>query len=271
MSFAGMRVLALESRRAVEIAELIRRQQGQPIVAPALTEAPVDALDEVFRFAERLSAGRYDMMIFLTGVGTRALARTIDGIVDFPALLKKMTVVARGPKPTAALREMNVPVTVSVPEPNTWRELLTAIEGRPEKRVAIQEYGRPNPEFVEALRERGCEVTTVRVYQYALPEDRVPLRKAVQRLAEGRIEVVLFTTAIQIVHLTQIAREMELEAEALHGLRRAMIGSIGPTTTEALEEFGLIPDFTPSHPKMGVLVNEAAEQAPHLLATKRST
>jgi uroporphyrinogen-III synthase len=40
-----------------------------------------------------------------------------------------------------------------------------------------------------------------------------------------------------------------------------MVGSIGPATTEALEEFGVRPQFEPSHPKMGFLVREAAERA----------
>jgi len=44
----------------------------------------------------------------------------------------------------------------------------------------------------------------------------------------------------------------------LNGLRSARIGSIGPTTTETLEEYGLKADFEPSHPKMGLLVNEMA-------------
>ena len=89
------------------------------------------------------------MMILLTGVGTRALNRVLASRYPetaFADALRKITVVARGPKPAVALREMNVPVTVNVPEPNTWRELLAAIEGRPERRIAVQEYGQSNPE-----------------------------------------------------------------------------------------------------------------------------
>ncbi len=49
-----------------------------------------------------------------------------------------------------------------------------------------------------------------------------------------------------------------------------VIASIGPTTTETLEEFGLQPDITPTHPKMGFLVKETAEQAAAILAFKRA-
>jgi uroporphyrinogen-III synthase len=273
MSFGGMNVLSLESRRSAEIAELIRRHGGSPFVAPSMREAPLESNQQAFEFAEKLFAGSYDMMILLTGVGTRALNRVLQSRYPetaFADALRKITIVARGPKPMAALREMKVPVTVAVPEPNTWRELLQAIEGRPEKRIAVQEYGRSNTELLEALRSRGAEVTPVEVYQWALPEDTAPLREAVSRLARGEFDVAMFTTSIQVPHLFRIAGEMDVEEAARDALRRAMIASIGPTTTETLEEFGVETDMMPTHPKMGFLVKEAAEQAAVVVARKRS-
>ena len=241
------------------MAELIRRQGGEPFVAPALREAPLEDHAAIHRFAERLFAGEFEMMILLTGVGARQLNRVLDG--RLPEALRRVTVVARGPKPVAALREMGIAPAVIAPEPNTWREVLAAIQGRPERRIAVQEYGRPNPELLGALRAQGAEVDAVRVYQYALPENPEPLREAARRLAAGEFQVTLFTTAAQVGHLLQVAREQGIEEPALRGLRACMLGSIGPTTTEALEEFGLRPDFEPSHPKMGILVHEAAQRA----------
>jgi uroporphyrinogen-III synthase len=263
MSLAGLRVLALESRRAAEMAELIRKQGGVPLVAPSMREVPLENNHEAFRFAERLFAGEFEMAILLTGVGTRQLNRVLAGRYGEAAFadgLRRVTVVARGPKPTAALREMGIAPAIVAPEPNTWRELMAATQGRPERRIAVQEYGRPNPELLEALIARGAEVTPVRVYQWELPEDTGPLREAARRLAAGEFDVALFTTAIQISHLARVARQMGVEEAALAGLRECMLGSIGPATTEALEEFGLRPHFEPSRPKMGFLVREAAER-----------
>ena len=264
MSFAGLRVLSLESRRAVEMAELIRKQGGEPFVAPSMREVPVEENTPVFRFADRLFAGEFEMMILLTGVGTRQLNRLLATRYPETAFtdgLRRVTVVARGPKPVAALREMGLAPAITAPEPNTWRELLQATEGRSERRIAVQEYGRSNPELLDGLRARGAEVTPVRVYQYGLPEDSGPLREAARRLAAGEFQVALFTTAVQVSHLLQVAEEQGIGPGTLAGLRKAMIASIGPTTTEALEEFGLAPGFEPSHPKMGLLVREAAEKA----------
>jgi uroporphyrinogen-III synthase len=213
------------------------------------------------------------MLIFLTGVGTRALDKVLATRYPPPALadaLRNITIVARGPKPAAALREMQVPVTVTVPEPNTWRELLTAIAGRAERRIAVQEYGKSNAELLAALRARGAEVTPVRVYQWDLPEDTQPLREAIRRIVEGEADVAIFTTSIQLTHLFRVAAEACLE-EPLHAaLGRMAIASIGPTTSEALEEFGLAPDIVPTHPKMGFLVKETAEQSAAVLNRKRA-
>jgi uroporphyrinogen-III synthase len=273
MSFAGMRVISLESRRAEEMAKLIRNQQGEAFVAPSMREAPLESNEEAFRFAERLFAGEIDMMILLTGVGTRALNRVLAyryPAERFAEALRRITVVARGPKPIAALREMNVPVTIAVPEPNTWRELLEATRERPEKRIAVQEYGRSNPDLLAALRARGAEVTAARVYQWQLPDDVGPLREAVRRIAAGEADVVMFTTAIQIPHLVRIAAEANLEEALLNRLRKMVVASIGPTTSEMLEEYGIQTDVAPSHPKMGFLVKETAEQAAAILERKRN-
>jgi uroporphyrinogen-III synthase len=164
---------------------------------------------------------------------------------------------------------MQVPVAIAVPEPNTWRELLAATAARAERSIAVQEYGKSNLELLEGLRGRGAEVTAVRVYQWDLPEDTARLREAVHRIGEGRADVAMFTTSIQLTHLFRIAAEAGFEDAVLAGLRRMVIASIGPTTSEALEEFGIQADIVPSHPKMGFLVKETADQAGALLERKR--
>lgn len=251
------------------MALLIRKQGGEPFSAPSMREVPLESNEAAFQFAERLFAGEFDMMVLLTGVGTRQLDRLLA--TRYPAgafaeALRKITVVARGPKPAAALREMNVQPAVVAPEPNTWRELLAAMEPRTEKRIAVQEYGRSNEDLLGALRARGAEVTSVRVYQWDLPEDTAPLREAARKLAAGEFDVAMFTTAIQVPHLFRIAREEGVEEGVAAAFPKLVVASIGPTTTEVLEEYGIHPDLEPSHPKMGFLVSETAQRARELLA-----
>jgi uroporphyrinogen-III synthase len=167
------------------------------------------------------------------------------------------------------MREWSVPVAVTVPEPNTWREILAATAARPERRIAVQEYGRSSPELLEGLRARGAQVTTVPVYQWDLPHDAGPLREAVRRLAAGQFDVVLFTTSIQVVHLLRIAAEQGIEERVRGALQRMVIASVGPSTSETLREHDLPVDFEPSHPKMGFLVNETSQRAREILQSKQ--
>jgi uroporphyrinogen-III synthase len=241
MSFAGLKVISFESRRAAEMAQLIRKQQGEPIVAPSMREAPIERNEEAFRFAERLFAGEFDMMILLTGVGTRILDQ---------AIASKF-----GPGRFA--------------EANTWHEVLSATACRPERRIAVQEYGKSSAELLSGLRTRGAEVTPVRVYQWELPEDTGPLREAAERIAAEEVDVALFTTSVQIDHLLRVAAEKGLEDYVRTAFSKMLVASVGPATTEALEENGIHPDFEPSHPKMGLLVQETAERAEALLKAKR--
>ena len=262
MAFDGKRVIAFEARRATETAELIRRNGGEPFLAPALREAPVESNEEAFTFAERLLAGGYDMLIFMTGVGTRYLMKVLATRFDTAQIveaMRKTTIAARGPKPVSALRELGLTPQINAPEPNTWRELLQALEGRLGKRIALQEYGRANEEFVAALRAKGADVTPVHIYAYQMPDDLAPLKEAVRRLTNAEADVAMFTTAQQVTHLFHVARELGQEERVAAALAKTFLTSIGPTTTEMLAEYGLKPHLEPSHPKLGILVKEAAE------------
>jgi uroporphyrinogen-III synthase len=83
------------------------------------------------------------------------------------------------------------------------------------------------------------------------------------------VDVALFTTSVQVIHLLKIAAEMKLEQAVRSAFARILVGSIGPVTSEELRTHGIPPDFEPAHPKMGFLVNEAAQQSAELLRQKR--
>jgi uroporphyrinogen-III synthase len=277
--FRGLRVLTLESRRAREMALLIANNGGQPVIAPATREVPAEDSGDASKFVSALRDGRLDIVIFLTGVGTRALAQAAESICsreEFVAALSRTAVIARGPKPVAALRELGVPIAAVVPEPNTWRELLHLLDEKSdlfplrERSVAVQEYGVPSPELLAGLAERGAQVLAVRIYEWRLPEDTAPLRQAVHAVARGEIDVLLVTSAVQIRHLLQIAEEMNLREDTMSRLSRVVVGSIGPIASAELRQQGIAVDLEPSHPKMGFLVKEMAERCFTLMQNKQA-
>jgi uroporphyrinogen-III synthase len=267
--FNGQRVLSFESRRAKEIAQLIRNYGGVPIVAPSMRAMQTPNDSESAAIKDILN-NEFAVIIFMTGVGARALVQGADGICPRNELLDRLrrtAIVVRGPKPAAVMRELGLSVTISVPEPNTWREIVTALDENADKvplkgtRVAIQEHGEPSEELYTALRQRGAAVTAIRVYRWELPEDTGPLKAAIREVARNAVDVVMFTSSVQFVHALQVAQELNLREQFMAGLEHAKVASIGPVCSQTLQENGIRIDIQPSHPKMGFLVKEAAERA----------
>lgn len=273
--FQGLAVAAFESRMAKEMERLVRRHGGNPLVAPALREIPLEDNSAALRFGARLITEQVDVLILLTGVGTKVLfdiLQTRHALPDLIAALRQTALVARGPKPVAALKTLGLIPTLTVPEPNTWHDVLATLDAyRPVKglRVAVQEYGVSNRELLEALQTRGANVSTVPVYRWALPEDTGPLKRLIDAVLSGSVQVMLITNAAQIDHVMQLVEQAGRTQEFKMVCARIMVASIGPTASERLREHDLPVDLEPSHPKMGLLVKEASEQADRILQQKR--
>ena len=260
---------------AAEIARLIERHGGNPLVTPALREIPLDDNSAALKFGIQLTTERVDMLILLTGVGTTALfdlLKTRYPWSSIVAALKQTALVARGPKPVAALKAFGLQPTLTVPEPNTWVDLISTLdEYRPVKglRVAVQEYGASNPDLLEALKQRGAEVFQVPIYRWTLPEDLGPLRQALDEIIAGKVPVLLITNAAQVDHVMQVLGKDGNVERFRAVLNKMVVASIGPTASERLRHHEWPIDLEPSHGKMGVLVKETSEKARATLYGKR--
>ena len=277
-SFDGLRVLSLETRRAREVEKLIRAYNGDPLVVPCMREIPLTSNTACLDFGRRLLAGEFEVIIFMTGTGVAKMMEVLSTAFDRDAVIEQLRtrkIVARGVKPVAALRELQVPVAVTTAEPSTWREVLAQMDQKfgaelAQFHIAVQEYGATNPELIAELVDRCASVTKIPVYQWALPHDTGPLQSAIREVLDGSIDVVLFMTAVQVIHLFQLAQDLGVAEDMRQALRSIVVISVGPTTTEELLHYGVTPDFEPSRPRMGFMVNEAAQYALKVLAAKRS-
>jgi uroporphyrinogen decarboxylase len=274
--FGGLRVIAFESRMAAEAATMIERRGGVAIIAPAMREVPLEDNCAALDFAERLLGGEFEVVIFMTGVGTRALFAAMETRHQRAALvagLSAITTVARGPKPIRAMRDLGVEPSIAVPEPNTWREVLSALAARIELKdmcVAVQEYGVSNHELTAGLEARGARVTIVPVYRWTLPADRAPLRAALDAIAAGAADVAIFTSSNQVTNVIQLAEAEGIGDVVKRGFARMAVGSIGPVCSEQVRGYGLSVDFEPAHSKLGHLIKEAAARAASILRAKRA-
>ena len=136
MSLKGKKVALLEARMSSELSALVERQGGTPYAVPAVRETPVEQPEETAAFVEALCARRFDVVVFMTGVGASALLKEADKRGQLEAALtalRSATTVCRGPKPVAVLRRNDVPVSITAAEPHTTVELLQALVGVGEK------------------------------------------------------------------------------------------------------------------------------------------
>ena len=269
---AGLAVAALESRRSADMQRLIARYGGSPFVSPSMREVPITENREAIEFAYRVITGEINIVIFLTGVGFKQLLTAVERSVDrqrFLNALSDITTVVRGPKPAAALREVGITPSVKVPEPNTWRELLSTLDAHvpiANQKVGLQEYGKSNPSLIAGLEARGAEVVPLRVYNWDLPEDTAPLEANIRALIAGQRDVLMLTSAHQVANLLRLSAQMGVQDDLRQALRQVIVASIGPTTSEMLRANDLPVDLEPEHPKMGHLVAETAQRARNLLA-----
>ena len=276
-NFNGLRVASLESRRAADMTRMIAKFGGEPSVSPSMREVPIEPNRPAIDFAYRVITGEIPVMILMTGVGFRYWLKSTEKHVDqqrFLDSLSDITTICRGPKPVAAMREFGVKATHRVPEPNTWRDLLKSIdEGIPvaNQVVGIQEYGVSNHSLIAGLEARGAIPETLKVYGWEYPEDTGPLEANVKELAAGHMDVLMFTSAHQVVNMLRMADSLNLTDALREGLERTAIVSIGPTTSDMLRESDLRVDMEPSHPKMGHLVSEASQAAAELVSQRRAS
>jgi uroporphyrinogen-III synthase len=258
----GARVALLESRLSTEIAELVRRMGGVPVLAPSVREQPRQ--EETAVFLDTLVTGRFSIVVLSTGAGVTAMLREADErgqLQDAVRALAAATLVCRGSKPIAALRRHGLQASIVALKPYTTKEVLDAMRTLEltGQEVALVHYGERNIVLADALRARGANLAEVCPYEWVLPDDTEPLRDFV-RDPSGRADAVAFTSQVQVRHLFTIASEMGLAAHVSQALNTdVIVAAVGPVCAEALRHAGVTPDVQPADPKMGPLLTALAD------------
>ena len=262
-SLGGQTIAITEARRTSELATLIGRLGGVAYCAPAVIEVPRRDLAPAHAVLERICAKEVNVVAFMTGVGTRAffeLATRADRRDDLLRALSTLTVVARGPKPIAVLKEFGVRID-AVPSEPTSAGILDALashdlEGRT---VAVQLYGDENRVLVDGLTAKGARVLEIPLYEWALPDDQEVLSRLVDDVIAGRIDVIAFTSSPQVRHLFLVADRRGLRDALAAGLRdRVAVAAIGPVCAATLREYGVTSHIQPDKGTMGALVHAIA-------------
>ena len=252
-------IAILENRAGEQLADLVRKYGGTPFSAPALAEVP--DIDPIL-IADLIASWQVtspDVFIFQTGVGVKALFATTEqlGITEqFLKILTSSLVVVRGVKPSSALRAHHVRIDIAAGDPFTTTEVLSGLAAIPlaGKHVVVQRYGDTNVELNDALLARGALLTEISTYRWRLPLDTQPLFSLMDKLDQGEIDVVCFTSASQVHNLLAVAVDQQREGALLTSLNKALVASIGPVCSAALRQFSIRVDIEPQPPKLGPFI-----------------
>ena len=265
-----------------EMGALIERHGGTPYPAPVLQEIHLGDTPEVIKLVDDICGGKLQIIVFQTGVGTKALfdsAESRGREAEIHAALAGLTVIARSPKPAAVLRRHKVRIDHMPPEPFTSADLIAAITGLDlsGKEVAVQAYGGPNGLLTQTLKDRGATVREVSLYTWGLPEDVAPALGLIDEMTKGNIDAIAFTSQPQVGNLLEIAAQAGKE-ESLRNIlaerptpkasvnpvcikqRQLIVASVGPVCTKRMLEAGFRVDVEPDHPHMGNLVLALADR-----------
>ena len=229
------------------------------MLAPALEEVPDVDPQAVASLLTQWRIKPFKVVIFQTGVGTRALFQATDAAgltVELLQHLNSSTVVVRGPKPVGELNAREVRIDIRAATPFTTETVLAAVSEMPldEARVLVQRYGAANQLLREGLESRGASVQEIATYRWALPADTQPLNDLLDALARSSVDAAVFTSAVQIHNLYAVAEQTGRASQLADQLNRLVIASIGPVCSRALREHGVMPSFEANPPKLGPLV-----------------
>jgi len=254
------RIAILETRLGQQLVDLVRQRGGVPVHAPALAELPDLEPQKIAALVRSLEAAPAKLVIFQTGVGTRALFAALDSLGQTPTflrLLDKTMVAVRGPKPTGALRSRSVRIDRQAADPFTTNEVLAAINDVPLKgeRVIVQRYGVANAELDRALEARGAQVTEIPTYRWSLPADTRPLEDLVAALERGELHAAVFTNAEQVRNLFAVAAKLQKTDALRKGLNGTVVASIGPVASAVLREYEVRIALEAKPPKLGPLMS----------------
>jgi uroporphyrinogen-III synthase len=246
----GKRIAVPEMRELEIFSGLLERRGAEVLRCPLVTIYDTPHSAAVLAFAVRIADGGFDDFILITGEGlTRILScinRHDPSLQErFVAGLGKIRTITRGPKPARVLRQLGLKPNVEAKAPTTPGviEALKALdlEGR---HVALQLYGNdPNMILQTFLKERGAELTTVAPYVYGNAADDATVKSLLERMANGEVDAIAFTSKLQIERLVN-QQPAQLVKRALGNTK---IAAVGPIVAEAIRAAGFEVASSPEH------------------------
>jgi uroporphyrinogen-III synthase len=244
------RVIALaEGRQLEDLARMLEKEGATTLRYPMLSILDQPDAQHVGNWIRELIAGRFNLVILLTGEGLRRLLGFVDreNLRDpFIAALGRTRIVTRGPKPVQALKEIGLLPTQVAQAPTTDGVITTLrSENLQGTRIGVQLYSESNPPLTNFLVSAGAAVCPVSPYAYAPLSDSARVTELIEKMDEGQVDALVFTSSPQIDRLFEVAVERKVEEALFRGLQRVKVAAVGPIVRQNLIEKNVRVDIMP--------------------------
>jgi uroporphyrinogen-III synthase len=249
LPLSGRTIALAEGRQLEDLAKLLEKEGATILRCPMLSILDVTDAKPVNAWLRDLAAGKFDIVVLLTGEGLRRLiafaerAGNKDAVI---AALGKVTLVTRGPKPGQALKEISLKPSLVAAAPTTDGVITTLkradLAG---KTVGVQLYSESNPPLTDFLTAAGAKVKAVQPYVYAPAADADRVADLIRRAAGGAVDAIVFTSSPQVDRLFEVAADRQLDELWRRALDRVKVASVGPVVGATLKQKGTRVDIQP--------------------------
>lgn len=263
---AGKRVALAGPRKADEMALLVTKMGGEPVLRPAQGTVFLDDIELRNAIVSWVKQPP-DWNIFTTGMGLEALfdmAEDMGVAEQIMELLHSSNIAARGYKTVNGLKKRGFTPAVR-DEDGSLIGLTQAfapydLKG---KEVLLQLHGDPAPRLVKWLDEQGAVTRQVLPYKHIPPEE-ANLQALLQDILNRNVDAVTFTSGPQIRFLAQYAREQKQMEDVLEAFRQDVIAvSVGKVTAQSILEEGIERIVFPVEERMGAMMVELGRYFEH--------
>ena len=261
----GFVVGVTADRRADEQADLLVRRGARVLHGPVIRTLPLGPDDDLRDATAHVIERRPDYVIANTGIGVRGwvtAAAAWGWDETLTAALGTARVLARGPKAAGALHALGVEVWWRAPR-ESLSEVVDRLLAEPlaGRTVAFQLHGGDTPEVTEAIRAAGARVIEVPVYRWQLPDDRAAPYALIERVCNGDVDAVTFTTGPAVENFLELAREQDREAAAREALNARVVAAvIGPYCANVARDLGLDAVVEPVASRLGSMVRALTDR-----------
>jgi uroporphyrinogen III methyltransferase/synthase len=241
----GKRVVVTRAReQASELKRLLENAGAQVLQFPTIEIAPPESWDSL----DRAIASRYDCLVFTSTNGVSAFFERLFAAGKDVRALAGTKIAAVGQATAQDLRARGVSPDL-VPERFISTELLPLLaEDQTGIRTAVIRAEEGRDELIAELRRRGGTVDLAVAYRtVAADYDLEELRALIEAEA---IDIVTFTSASTVENFF---------AKVNPG--RALLASIGPTTSDAIRKHGRTPDIEAANATIASLLDAIIERA----------